>query len=453
MKKVLTVSFFLAFYLIAFSDNSFSQVFWEELPQLVTVPLNSASNYDCLNACVCGDSATVLRTTNRGYNWTNVSRNGIPANVSLVNIFITAISPSQVMLAAGHSGSNTYVYRTSNSGANWSQVFTQTNGFINAMWFTSEAIGFMAGDPVGGRWSLWRTTNGGVNWDSTGLRLASSGTEAGFANSLWMSGGTVWFGSNNSRVYYSTNSGSSWAFSSISPETNAGCLWMSSTPYTIGYTAGSTLYRTSNSGVNWYLESAPGSGSITSFTGSLQTFNYLFLTRGSSVYYRTVNNPSWTNQYTAPAGTYNHMSMARSTVMYYGAGWIYAVRSNGRISRANTFVEGVRLISGKIPDEYSLSQNYPNPFNSSTKFGFDTRRLPEMSVGEIRGGNVKIAIYNSLGREVEVLINKVLQPAVYEITWDASKYASGLYYYRMLVTNPNGGSVVYDRVKKMAMIK
>lgn len=453
MKKIFVLSFLLAFLIIAFSRLTYSQVFWEELPQIVMTPLNSVSDYDCSIAYACGDSATVLKTTNRGYNWTNVSLNGISANVNLVNIFIVSVTPLHTVIAAGYSGSNTFLYRTTNSGANWVQVFTQQNGFINAVWFTSETSGLMVGDPVGGRWSLWKSTNGGLNWDSTGLYLHSTGTEAGFANSFWMSGSNVWFGANNSRVYRSVNGGLSWSYGSISPEAGANAIWMGPDPFILGYAAGNSLYKSTDAGLVWTLDNgAAGTGAISSFTGNTQIFNYLFYTRGSSIYYKFVNGSSWMSMYTAPAGVYNHMSMARST-MYYGPGWIYAVRSNGRISRANTFIEGVRLISNDIPDEYSLSQNYPNPFNSSTKFTFDTRRLPEMSIGEIRGGNVKIAIYNSLGREVEVLINKVLQPAVYEINWDASRYASGLYYYRMLVTNPNGGSVVYDRVKKMALIK
>lgn len=453
MKKSVLSILFLLLLLLINSNSASPQVFWEELPQMVTVPLNSASNYDCSIAYVCGDSATVLKTTNRGYNWTNVSKNGIPPNVQLVNIFVVSVSPSHTVIASGYLGSNTYVYRTTNSGANWTQVFSQSNGFINAVWFTDANSGFMQGDPVGGRWSLWKSTNAGLNWDSTGLFLPSASTESGFANSLWKSGGNIWFGTNNSRVYHSTNNGSTWTYGSTTPETGSYAVWMGASPYNLGYAAGNTLYKSTNAGVNWTLDAtAVGTGAISSFTGSTEIFNYVFYTRGSTIYYKYINASNWNVQYTAPAGTYNHMSLARVT-MYFGPGWIFAVRSNGRISRANTYVEGVRLISNNVPDGYTLSQNYPNPFNPSTKFKFDTRRLPEMSTGEIRGGNVRISVYDNLGRETETLINKVLQPAEYEIDWDGSRYPSGVYFYRMLVTNPNGGVVVFDAVKKMVLMK
>jgi hypothetical protein len=453
MKKSFSPFVFIILIIISFSNIAFSQVFWEERPTTVTVPLNSVSDFDAFNAFVCGDSATVLKTTDRGYNWSNVSRNGIPANVNLVNIFVSDVSGSATVFTAGYSGTNTYLYRTTNSGSNWTQVFTQSNGFINAVWFVSATSGFMQGNPVGGRWSLWKTTNSGANWDSTGLYLPAASGETGFRNSLWMSGNNIWFGTNNSRVYYSVNGGSNWLYGYTSTEINSGAVWFCPAPFTLGYASGNKLLKSVNAGLNWVVDSsALGTGTITSFTGYNQGYNYLFYTRGSSIYTKTTSGSYWMSMYTAPSGTYRHMSMSRSGVAY-GPGWIFAVRDNGKISRANTFVEGVRIISNGIPDEYSLKQNYPNPFNSTTKFKFDTRKLPEMSIGEIRGGNVKISIYNILGREVETIIDKVLQPAVYEVMWDAGKYSSGIYYYRMLVTNPNGGQVVYSQIRKMVMIK
>ncbi len=453
MKKSVLCILFLFLLLLINSNSASPQVFWEELPQMVTVPLNSASNYDCSIAYVCGDSATVLKTTNRGYNWTNVSKNGIPPNVQLVNIFVVSVSPMHTVIASGHWGTYTYVYRTTNSGANWTQVFSQSSGLINAVWFTDANSGFMQGNNVGGRWSLWKSTNAGLNWDSTGLYRSSYTTEFGFANCLWKSGANIWFGSNMSGVYHSTNNGSTWTIGTLVPESNSVAIWMGGSPYNLGYSAANTLYKTTNAGVNWTLDlSAVGSGAIKTITGSTEIFNYVFYTRGGTIYYKNINVGNWNVQYTAPAGTYNHMSLARVS-MYYGPGWIYAVRNNGRISRANTYVEGVRLISNNVPDSYTLSQNYPNPFNPSTKFKFDTRRLPEMSTGEIRGGNVRISVYDNLGRETETLINKVLQPAEYEIDWNGSKYPSGVYFYRMLVTNPNGGVVVFDAVKKMVLMK
>ena len=58
----------------------------------------------------------------------------------------------------------------------------------------------------------------------------------------------------------------------------------------------------------------------------------------------------------------------------------------------------------------------------------------------------KITIYDVLGREVETLINSKLNPGVYLINWDGSKYASGIYFYTLNSDN------FYD-VKRLVLLK
>jgi hypothetical protein len=74
-----------------------------------------------------------------------------------------------------------------------------------------------------------------------------------------------------------------------------------------------------------------------------------------------------------------------------------------------------------MPAEYSVSQNYPNPFNPTTRITFG---LPQR-------GLTKITVYDLLGREVQSLINKELEAGYYDVTFDASKFQSGVYYYRI----------------------
>jgi hypothetical protein len=116
-------------------------------------------------------------------------------------------------------------------------------------------------------------------------------------------------------------------------------------------------------------------------------------------------------------------------------------------------VEGVRIISSNIPASFELYQNYPNPFNSSTKLKFDSRILPSSVNGEVRGGLIRLSVYDILGKEVEVLVDKVIQPGIYEISWNGNNYPSGVYFYRLLVSDPNGFKVLYDKILKMVLIK
>ena len=89
-----------------------------------------------------------------------------------------------------------------------------------------------------------------------------------------------------------------------------------------------------------------------------------------------------------------------------------------------------------IPGSYALSQNYPNPFNPSTSIKY---ALPT-------GGNVMLKVYNILGQEIATLVNTTQQAGTYIVSFDASKYASGMYLYRI-----SAGS--FMQVKKMMLVK
>jgi hypothetical protein len=99
-------------------------------------------------------------------------------------------------LVAGYIGSNTWVYRTSNSGANWTQVFTETGGFINAVWVRLNGTGFMMGDPLV-QDGLVKTTNNGVNRIQPGFTFRRP-AQAEHNNSMAVDL-TIWFGTNNTR--------------------------------------------------------------------------------------------------------------------------------------------------------------------------------------------------------------------------------------------------------------
>lgn len=95
----------------------------------------------------------------------------------------------------------------------------------------------------------------------------------------------------------------------------------------------------------------------------------------------------------------------------------------GAWSEIRSFTVGVgTAIDGEEeqPSEFTLSQNYPNPFNISTRIRFD---LPHSE-------QVRLAVFNVIGQEVEILIDGQLGAASHEISWDASGLPPGLYFYR-----------------------
>ncbi len=89
---------------------------------------------------------------------------------------------------------------------------------------------------------------------------------------------------------------------------------------------------------------------------------------------------------------------------------------------------GIININSEIPKEFSLSQNYPNPFNPSTKIQFSISRTPLTPLSQ-RGDNVRLVVFDVLGREIATLVNEQLQPGTYEVDFDGSKFSSGIYFY------------------------
>ena len=88
------------------------------------------------------------------------------------------------------------------------------------------------------------------------------------------------------------------------------------------------------------------------------------------------------------------------------------------------------------PLEFSLEQNYPNPFNPSTIINY---QLP-------KAGNVTLKVYDVLGKEVATLVNEEKPAGNYEVEFDASNLASGVYYYQL-----RAGEFLFS--KKMLLLK
>ncbi|HEY3249935.1 MAG TPA: YCF48-related protein, partial [Ignavibacteria bacterium] len=170
-----------------------------------------------------GAAATVRKTTDGGTTWTNANPNPGVITGDIYNIWALDVNTALCTT----SPNATFIYRTTNGGTNWTQVFTQTGGFIDAIILRDANTGFAYGDPVATRWSLWKTTNGGANWDSTGLYLPQAGSEAGWNNAMSIVGNDIWFGTNNTRVYHSTNFGAtgSWSFGASTGSVSTYGVW------------------------------------------------------------------------------------------------------------------------------------------------------------------------------------------------------------------------------------
>ena len=98
-------------------------------------------------------------------------------------------------------------------------------------------------------------------------------------------------------------------------------------------------------------------------------------------------------------------------------------------------------LENDIPNEYTIHQNYPNPFNPSTTLRY---ALPEQS-------DVKITIYDMIGRKVKTLVNSSQNPGYKSVIWDATdeygeQVGAGMYLYQIQAGE-------YMQTKKMVLLK
>jgi hypothetical protein len=118
------------------------------------------------------------------------------------------------------------------------------------------------------------------------------------------------------------------------------------------------------------------------------------------------------------------------------SGWDSQAQFKAVEAYYNKLVTGVKLANNTLPAKYSLEQNYPNPFNPSTIINY---AIPQ-------SGNVTLKVYNILGQEVASLFEGFQKAGSYTTNFDASKLASGVYFYRLQAGQ-------FNATKKMLYLK
>lgn len=194
------------------------------------------------------------------------------------------------------------------------------------------------------------------------------------------------------------------------------------------------LYRTTNRGTNW--AKINNQDRVTSVTFSPVNQNEMYMTTETQGLWFSSNITAVTPAFTQ-LSSYPFRQPERVFFNPYNTGEVWVTSFGGGLRVGNSVV-GIEPISSVIPEKFALQQNYPNPFNPSTKIQFS---IPKSS-----GVNVNLTIYDILGAEVSVIINEKLQAGEYEVTFDASNYSSGIYFYRLISDN-------FTETNKMILMK
>lgn len=158
------------------------------------------------------------------------------------------------------------------------------------------------------------------------------------------------------------------------------------------------------------------------YTGYSDRLQVQVSTNGGSTYPFTIFDKAGATLATAPATT-------NSFVPADASQW-------GRFAIALGSILATSKIGTEVPTQFALMQNYPNPFNPSTNI---TYTLPKNS-------QVSLKVYDMSGKLVETLFEGVQNQGIYITTFDGSKLASGIYFYKL-----DAGD--FKEVRKLALVK
>jgi len=365
--------------------------------------------------------------------------------------------------AFAHLGSNIFagtdvtgVFISSNNGANWAQT-TLNNRYVRSLAGDGNNINniFAGTEPDG----VYLSTDNGTSWTQTALTT-------GAVYALAVLGNNIFAGNGYNGIYLSTNNGVNWTQTALNDQLVWSLATLGNNIFAATYTG---VYLSTNNGTSW-----TNTGLNTQYPISLATLgNNIFVgSAGYGVYLSTNNGTNWTqtalttnsvislavsgNNIFAGTGGTNGVYLSTNN----GASWIqknqgfnvvpgvWALLIANNYIFAGTYLNpsvwrrsyseiiGIQNISSEIPPGFSLSQNYPNPFNPATTIRY---AIP-------RNGNVRLTVFDALGREVETFVNEKQSAGTYEAVWDASQYSSGVYFYKLTTD-------YYNDTKRMLLIK
>lgn len=436
MKHIFTISFCLIIGLFM-SGNLYSQSGWFPLSSGTYSNLYSCSFSDVNTGYVVGDAGIFLKTTNGGINW---SINTYIADGYLRSVCF--INTNTGYICGDSAYSSDFIWKTTNGGVNWSRLYQTSQMFFYSIYFYNLNTGYTAAS----NGFILRTSNGGINWSQISIGGFIPVTSIIFPTSDtgYLTSGILDLGGAISK---STNAGLNWSnINTTSIPLNSVYFLNSSTGYAVGgqYDIGPLIVKTINGGTNWQTQVSPQNYDV--YTDIVFTDTITGYCSGHGILKTTNKGINWNYQINSYNSIYK-LSMLNSSTGY-------AVGGNGTILKTTTGGDpvGIKPISNEIPKSFSLYQNYPNPFNPTTKIKFDVTSNVKREMS-----NVKLIVYDILGREAASLVNEELKPGSYEYEWDGSGFASGVYFYRLTTgdaSSPDGiGTGPLSITKKMVLLR
>lgn len=354
----------------------------------------------------------ILNTTNRGESWTEQSS---PTSRGLTDILMIDQNNGYI---AGRGGT---ILKTMDGGMNWVSKVSNTNYTLKKLDFINDNTGWIVGDNDSDFTGIiLKTTDGGNNWINQTPSNTPRLVGVSFIDSLkgWaISGGGSAY--DHGEILHTTDGGNSWSIQDWGFQYDlTEVLFVDSTKgFILGYDPLNrfSVYKTLNGGNTWQN---------TSFNpGALYDIKFVNKDSGwivgefGNIYSTSDGGDNWKEQL-----SFTHQDLYAIDFIDEKNGWVVGWwgtilhTTNGGI----TSVDNKERLNS-VPENCLLYQNYPNPFNASTTIQY---QLSE-------SGFIILKIYDLLGKEVITLVNKEQTAGRYEVNFNASNLASGIYFYQI----------------------
>ncbi len=340
---------------------------------------------DSLNIWVTGHDS-LYKSVDGGNSWFSFKLNNSIQQMRGIQFLNSTVGI--VSEVRENTSDTTFNYVTADGGSSWKKHTINDIQFVssfNKMKFTDPEHLWFAN-----QYGVWMSKDTAKTWKLIPVEDAYQSFD--FIDSLngWLS---IW-GGQFKKMAYTTNGGISW-------ETV-------DKPYSI-QTTDVLMYKDYFGTVNTL---------VAGYDGSLINF-----IQGDSYSYEI---PTYTTN-TLQSFAFNK----KGNVLH-----MWAAGDGMTVLHYSVVVTDVKEESPQKISSYCLSQNYPNPFNPSTQIKY---QLPQK-------GFVTLRVYDVLGREVAALVNEQKDPGSYSVQWNASRFASGVYFARL-----QSGSKVL--LKKMNLLR
>lgn len=405
---------------------------WRTTFNAITYPFNSIDMPDRWNIWVSGDYTEnsvptqdiAIRSSDGGESWVFAWGQGYPDGVGVY--CIDATDEFNAWVGTGPQDGSAGVYYTSDGGQSWSgSSVSNMTPFVNWVHMYSPSNGLMQGDPKDNVWGIATTTNGGRNWTPISVPLTAANGEAGWNNSYDVVGDNVWFGTNSSIIYRSTDRGQTWT-SYPTPSKNS--LDMTFRDAYVGAVRFSsqndqgtdTLAITQDGGQTWSLVStiAAPYGSIVWERGGER----LWFLQSPNAYVTTDLGATWTIQPTpytfwpvSDAAEWNDGFITRIMAASYH---VYEFTS------PHQSVVSVDRPDAALPGAPRISAVYPQPATT-----FQSGLTTEFSLPN--SAPAVLALYDMNGRKVKEVVNATLHAGSHAARVPLAGLAAGSYVLRL----------------------